>query len=119
MAQRKGGIIQFQVNGQVYDAKGSFSYNLGRPLREEIVGADRIHGFKETPQAAFIEGEITDNASLDLVDFVTIEDATVTLALANGKTIALYEAHYAGEGTGNTEEGNIAVRFVGAGAEEI
>jgi hypothetical protein len=119
MSQRRGGIIQFQVNGEIYDAKGSFAYNLGRPMREEIIGADRPHGFKETPQAPFIEGEITDSASLDLASFVTIEDATVTLALANGKTIALYEAYYAGEGTGNSEEGNIAVRFVGAGAEEI
>lgn len=48
--QRRAGLIQVQVNGEVQDAKGSFSYNLGRPKREAIPGSDRVHGFKEMPQ---------------------------------------------------------------------
>lgn len=119
MSQRRGGIIQVQIDGEVVDAKGNFGYNLGRPAREAIVGVDRVHGFKETPQVAFIEGEITDRGSLDLAKLVTIEGATVTLSLANGKVIVLRDAWFAGEGTGNTEEANIAVRFEGAGAEEV
>jgi hypothetical protein len=117
--QRKGGIIQFQVNGELYDAKGDFTYNLGRPVREAIVGSDSVHGYKETPQVAFIEGEITDRQGLDLEKLVTLKDATATLELANGKVIALRDAWYAGEGTGNTGEGNIPVRFEGKSAEEI
>ena len=108
-----------QVNGEVYDAKGSWSYNLGRPMREAILGSDTVHGYKETPQVAFIEGEITDRSSLDLARLVTMTDATVTLELANGKVIALRDAWFSGEGTGNSEEGNISVRFEGSGAEEI
>lgn len=119
MAQRRGGIIQVQVNGSLLEARGNWTYNLGRPVREAIIGADTVHGFKETPQAAFIEGEITDRGTLDLVDLVELEDAMVTLTLANGKVIALRNAWYAGDGTGNTEEGNIAVRFEGSGAEEV
>jgi hypothetical protein len=117
--QRRGGIIQVQVNGEIHDAKGSWTYNLGRPKREAIVGADRTHGYKEAPQVAFIEGEITDRGSLDLEKLVTLEGATVTVELANGKVICLRDAWYAGEGTGNTEEGNVAVRFEGVSAEEI
>lgn len=119
MSQRKGGIIQVQVNGEVYDAKGSWSYNLGRPMREAIVGSDVVHGYKETPQVAFIEGEITDRGTLNLATLVGLTDVTVTLSLANGKVIVLRSAWFAGEGTGNSEEGNIAVRFEGAGAEEV
>lgn len=119
MSQRRAGIIQVQVNGEVYQARGNWTYNLGRPMREAIVGADTIHGFRETPQVAFIEGEITDLATLDLATLVTLENATVTLRLANGKLVALREAWFAGEGTGNTEQGNIAVRFEGADGEEI
>jgi hypothetical protein len=117
--QRRGGIIQLQVNGELQDAKGAFTYNLGRPKREAIVGADSTHGYKETPQVAFIEGEVTDRGTLDLAALVTISGATVTLELANGKVIVLRDAWYAGEGTGNTEEGNVAVRFEGKDAEEI
>lgn len=116
---RRGGIIQFQVNGVLYDAKGNFTYNLGRGKREGIVGADAVHGYKETPQVAFIEGEVTDRGTLDLNALVSMTGATVTLTLANGKVVTLGDAWYAGDGTGNTEEGNIAVRFEGTNAEEI
>lgn len=119
MSQRRGGLIQFNVNGVLQDAKGSFTYNLGRPMREAIVGADAVHGYVERPQVAFIEGEITDRGTLDLAALVGTTLATVTLELANGKVVALRDAWFAGEGTGNTEEGNVAVRFEGASAEEI
>lgn len=115
--QRRGGIIQVQVNGEVYRAKGSFSYNLGRPKRESIIGSDSVHGYKETPQPAFIEGEITDGQELDLDALVTLKDATVTLDLAIGKMIVMHESFYAGEGTGNTDEGNIGFRVEGRGEE--
>jgi hypothetical protein len=116
---RRAGIIQFQVNGVLYDAKGNYSYNLGRPVREAIVGADGIHDYKETPQVAFVEGEVTDSATLDLDALVRLTGVTVTLQTGNGKVIALNNAWFAGEGTGNTEEGNIAIRFESGSAEEI
>lgn len=117
--QRRAGICYIKVDGQIYDAKGNFTYNLGKPKRDAIVGADAVHGFKEVPQIAFIEGEITDRAGLSLEALLAVEDATVTLELANGKVISLRNAWFAGEGTGNTEEANIAVRWEGLSAEEI
>lgn len=117
--QRRAGIIFVQVDGQQFDAKGNWSYNLGLPKRDGIVGADRVHGFKETPQIPFIEGEITDRSDVDLAKLLAIEDATVTLELANGKVVVLRNAWHAGEGTAQTEEANVAVRFEGLSAEEI
>lgn len=117
--QRRAGTIQVQINGEVQDAKGGFTYNLGRPKREAIIGSDVVHGYKEIPQVAFIEGVITDRGNLDLSALVTITGATVTIALANGKTVMLNQAWFAGEGTGSTEEGEIQVRFEGADAEEV
>ncbi|SFW54206.1 Phage tail tube protein [Pseudomonas sp. NFACC09-4] len=116
---RIGGTIALKVNGDIYFAKGNFTYNIGKPKREGVVGADVVHGYKETPQIPFVEGEITDRNELSLEDLVTLDDATITLELANGKVITLSEAWYAGEGTGNTEEGNIACRFEGMSAEEV
>ena len=117
---RRAGIIHLKINGEMQDAKGDFTYNLGHPIREEIIGSDGVHGYKETPQAAFIEGAITDRSDLKLADFVTIDDGTVTLELANGKTIVLSEAWFAGEGSGTTGESEIAVRFASRKqAEEI
>ena len=117
--KRRAGTLFFRVNGETLDAKGSFSYNLGRPKRETIVGSDITHGYKEMPQEAFIEGEITDKGSLDLNQLVTMSDVTVTLELANGKVIVLRDAWFSGEGTVNTDEANIAVKFSGISAEEL
>ena len=116
---RVGGIIELKSNGATHSARGNFTYNLGRPMREAVIGADAVHGYKETPQVAFIEGEVTDNAGLRLEALITTNDATVLLRLANGKLIVLRNAWFAGEGTGNTEEGNVAVRFEGMSGEEV
>lgn len=117
MPQRLGGIIQVQVNGQIYRAKGDFTYNPGKPMREPIIGSDAVHGYSEKPQVGFIEGEFTDGDDVDIPNLVQIKDATVTLDLANGKMFVLHEAYYAAEGTVSTGEGNIGVRFEGEGEE--
>lgn len=119
MAERVGGIIYLQINGVAYQAKGAYTYNIGRPKRDAVVGHDAVHGFKEMPQVSFIEGEITDSAGMALEDLLDVTEATVTLQLANSKVIVLRDAWYAGEGTGNTEEGNIGVRFEGLSGEEV
>lgn len=119
MAQRVAGLIQLQTNGEVLRAKGAFTYNLGKPMREAVIGSDGVHGFKETPQVAFIEGAITDAGDIDLAVLATLRDATVNLKLGNGKMVVLNLAWFAGEGTGDTDEGEISVRWEGQSAEEV
>jgi hypothetical protein len=117
--KRVGGLISLKIDGDQYNAKGNFTYNLGRPKRDGVIGADGVHGFREEPQLAFMEGEITDNDGLDLATLLDATDVTVTLQLGSGKVIVLSHAWFAGEGTGNTEEGNIAIRFEAISAQEI
>lgn len=117
--KRVGGIISLKIDGDMYFAKGDFTYNLGKPKKEAVVGSDRVHGYKETPQVPFIEGEITDRQEMSLEALLDITSATITLELANSKVIVLRESWFASEGTGNTGEGNIGVRFEGMSAEEV
>jgi len=116
---RIGGIIFIKADGELYQAKGSWTYNIGKPKREMIAGADGVHGYTEMPQVPFIEGVITDKDTLDVGRLLTLTDATVTLELANSKIIVLKEAVFAGEGNITTEAGEIAARFEGMDAEEI
>lgn len=116
---RRAGRIKVTIAGTVREAVGSFTYNLGQPKREALVGADKVHGYKEMPQVAFIEGEIRDASDLDLAAFQNITDATFLLELANGKSIVLRNAWYAADGNIETEEANIEVRFEGIAAEEL
>ena len=108
---RRAGRIYLKIDGALCDAKGSFSYNLGHDKRDAIVGADGIHGYKETPQVPFIEGAITDRADLDLELISKADNVTVTLELVNGKVIVLANAWFAGEGGVTTEEAEVAVRW--------
>jgi hypothetical protein len=115
---RVGGIIQLKIGGTIYNAKGAFTYNIGAPKREAVVGSDAVHGFKELPQAPMIEGVITDTSDLDLSTLLNFRDGTVILSLANGKSVSLNNAFYAGDGNVTTEEGEIEVSFKGTSAKE-
>lgn len=119
MSNRIAGTINVQVNGYVHAAVGAFNYNLGLPKAEMLVGHDGTHGYKELPQVAFIEGEIRDSSDLDVTALLSSADATITLQLANGKTILLRSAKQCSESTIGTEEANIPVRFEGMSAEEV
>lgn len=118
-AEKIGGIIKFKINGTQYKAKGAFTYGLGTPKRESVMGADGFQGYKETPQMAFVEGEITDTYGTDLAALFKSADVTVLLELANGKSIVLREAFFAGDGQGSTEEGGVGVRFESPAGEEV
>jgi len=121
MANTKiGGLIYLKVDGQLLKAKGSFTFNLGIPKREAVMDAGGgVAGYKETPQVPYIEGAITDYDELDVSQLLKTKDSTVTLDLANGKTIVLRNAYYAADGNVTTEEGEIEIRFEGLSAEEV
>lgn len=116
---RVGGLIEVLVNGERLSARGNWTFSAGTETREGIAGSDRVHGFKSVPRVPFIEGEITDRANFRMQAAARVEDATVILRLANGKAMVLRNAWAAGEWTGNTEEGNVSVRFEGLSIEEV
>ncbi len=119
MSQRRGGITLLAIDGRRFLVKGSASYNLGRAMREAIIGQDAVHGYKETPQVAFVECTITDTANTDLSDLATGTGKTLTLVLPNGKTILFQNAYAAGEWGGSTEEGEISLRYEAERGEEL
>lgn len=119
MSERVGGIIEVSTDGYVYNAKGNFSFDTGEPLREAVVGHDRVHGYKELPKVAFIEGEITDGPTLDLQALANMTNVTCTLKHPNGKIFVWRNAWYAGAMEVNTEEGNLPFRFESASCDEI
>ena len=115
---RHAGVLYFKVDGRQYDARGNFTYSLGPPKREAIVGPSGVYGYKEMPQAPYIEGEVVDARALDVAALQSVTEATVTIELANGKTVVLRDAWYAADGTVGTEDANVQIRFEGKSAEE-
>ena len=118
-ANRRSGVLYLRIDGVQYDARGSYTYSLGPPKREAIVGADGVHGYREMPQVPYVEGEITDARDLDVAALQGLTESTLTLELASGKSVVLRDAWYAADGTVTTEQGAVQVRFEGLSAEEI
>ena len=118
-ANRRSGTLFVKIDGVQRDAQGAWTYNLGSPKREALIGPDRVQGYKEMPQVPFIEGEVTDQSDLDVAELQALEDSTITLELANGKSVVLRNAWYAADGNIGTEQANVQVRFEGLSAEEV
>lgn len=116
---RVGGTLHLAVNGIGLLAKGAFTWNLGRPKRTGVVGWGGSHGYSEAPQIPYVEGKITLDGALGVDELINIKDATATLSLPNGRTVVLNNAYYAGDGTGDTGEGEFDARFEGETAEEF
>jgi len=119
MGKRVGGKIEIKTNGDLLQAKGEFTYNLGVRKKTGVAGTSDVAGYSDETKIPFIEGAITDSATLDVKALREIDDASVTLVLANGKVIALRDAWEASDGDGTTGEGELQLRFEGLSAEEI
>ena len=117
--RRRGGTIFVKTGGIQRQAKGAFSYNLGRAKRTMIVGSDEVHGHSEKPQPSKLEGLITDSDELNVDDILLLEDVEVTLELANGKVIVFPRSTYTGDGDIETENGEIQFMVEGDPAQEI
>lgn len=116
---RRAGLISIAVNGELLDCKGEFTYNLGTTLREPIVGADRVHGFKETPGTPMLQGQITDRRGLDVRKLMELTDATITFRSGTGKTVVFRNAWQGGTGQVSSSESAIDVVFYALSAEEV
>lgn len=120
MAQnRVSGIAFLKVNGQQYDLKGKWKYMVNKVKREPIVGQDGVHGYKEMPEAPYISGDLTDMPGTKVKRLEGITDATITLELANGKTVLLSNAFWVDSSEVDTEEGTYPCKFVGLNGEEL
>jgi hypothetical protein len=118
--ERVAGTLEFSANGKVFNIVGTFTYHLGTPRREVLVGPDRVHGFKEEPMAPFIKGESRDSYGTDVKnDICLLTNATIVLKIANSKRIMFEKAVYTGSGEVETGEGKINLEFGAKSAEEI
>lgn len=110
-AKRIAGRLYFKVDGVQYSALGSFEYSLGGWKRTNKPGADGIHGYTEEPIPAYVQGDITDRKNLSLAVLAGLENVTVTLELANQKTVVIPGAWNASDHMVNASEGMTRVRF--------
>ena len=117
---RRSGTIFIKKDGTILELAGDWTYNLGGAKRTTKKGPAKRYGFKEETQDCWLEGEILDSSGLDVIaDLLEVGNSTITLELANGKTVVFREAWWAADGDIGTAEANIQARFEAIEAEEI
>ena len=118
--QARAGLLSFKVNGEGFDvAAAGIEYCLGTAKREAVMSATGSVGFKETPQVPYITCKVIDRKGLDARALFSIEDATITAELSNGKTLLGTPGWYAGDATGSSDTGELDVRFEFLRLEEV
>lgn len=120
-AEAVAGVIEVKGNGVSFNAKGSFTFNLGLIKRDAVLGSNgKVQGYNEAGQVPSIKGLITDKSDVSFSnDIASITDATITLEVPNGKTYMFEEAWYSGDGDGDTGEGTFQLEFQAMRSEEI
>jgi len=110
---RLAGIAYIAVNGQNYMLAGELVYSPGGITRESLPGQDRVHGYAERPRPAFISGSFRDSGGLAVNDFNNMTNVTITLQLANGKTVIGRNMWTVEAQEVHTPEATFEVRFEG------
>lgn len=111
---RRAGLTSAFLDGEQLEipADAEVSYNVGVPRATALKGLNgEGQGYKEEPQISFAEFPVRDSKTQDTKALLKTRDATLTLNLANGKTVVFRDASHAGEGNGNAVNGTIATRW--------
>lgn len=84
---RLAGVAYLTVDGTNYMLAGDFTYSVSKVARETLVGQDRVHGYSEKPAQGKMSCSVRDAGGLSVANFNAMTNVTVTVELANGKTI--------------------------------
>lgn len=115
---RLAGIAFLTVDGQNYMLQGEASYGVSSVTRTTLVGQDAVHGYSEMPHPGFIAMTLRDSGGLTVANFNAMTNVTVTLELANGKTIVGRNMWTVEQQEVNTQEATFPVRFESFSVEE-
>ncbi len=115
---RLAGIAYLSVDGQSYMLAGELSYQVSTVSRETLVGQDAVHGYSEKPVPGFVSGTLRDAGDLTVADFNAMNDVTVVVELANGKTVLGRNMWTVEAQEVKTVEGTFEVKWEGFTVEE-
>lgn len=117
-SNRLAGLAYLSVDGTSYLVAGDFTYSPTKVTRETLKGMDFVHGYKESPNQCFISATLRDHGGLSVQDINDMTNVTVTVELANGKTVAGRNMWTVEAQEVKAEDGTIDVRWEGFEVEE-
>lgn len=119
MGIRVGGVAYVKVDGNNIAARGNFVIHPTEFERTGVAGQDSVHGYTEMPRVPAIEGDVTTDPGVSIMDMLGITDSTVQIECANGMVYVLRNAWQAGLVDLNTVEGSGKFRWEGLSMDEF
>ena len=114
MSNRLAGTCFVMIDGQSYSISGDGMYTVSSATRETLMGQDGWHGYSEKPAPGAITWKGRDGSNTSIAAINASANSTVTLELANGKTIIGRNMVRVGEPIKvNTEDATFEVNFEG------
>lgn len=117
--RRIGGTCYLKIDGTQYALRGNLEISPNLSTRSGVAGMDGIHGYTEKPKVPYVSGDLTDLGGLSITTLHAIDDATITVELANGKTYVLSNAWYADDPNIKADEGTVPFKFEGVDCKEM
>jgi len=109
--RRLAGIVSFTIDGNTWDCVGDCEYSPSTVIRETMKGQSRVEGFSEMPQQGYISANLRDRPDTTVFSLNQITGSTITVQLANGKTVTAVQAWQVGEIGVRTQEASFPIRF--------
>lgn len=110
---RIAGTAFLNVDGTNFTVAGEAEYCPSVFKRETLAGMSGIDGYAERFNIPHISMQLRDMGGLELGDINAMTNVTVTLELANGKTVVGRNMWTVEEQTGKATDGTVDVRWEG------
>jgi hypothetical protein len=85
-----GGTAYAKIDGTQVALRGSLKINTGGPVRTPVMGMDgTLQGYTTKYEAPKCSFEISDDGTLTLGSLRQLTNTTITMQLANGRTVII------------------------------
>lgn len=116
---RLAGVAYLSVDGRNYMLAGEgITYSPTRVKRETLSGPSGVQGYSEMPVAGSISATFRDAGNLSVAAFNAMTNVSVTVELANGKTIIGRNMWTVDAQEVKSSDGTFDVKFEGPSVEE-
>jgi hypothetical protein len=116
---RLAGTAYLSLDGVSVQLVGEFSWKPSTPTREALLGEDGFHGYSEKPAVGEIKAKLRDSGNVSVTQLGKAVDITVTVLLANGKTVVGRDMFVTEQPTVSTDDATIDMTWQGASVEEV
>jgi hypothetical protein len=114
----RAGLATLEIDGEIFDVVGDATYDATDVTREGLIGQSGPQGFSEMAKYGTIGAQCRDAGNLNVSALKLKTSSSVTLVIANGKTVQGANMFCNECSAVNTMEGTFNITFTGFVTEQ-